>query len=629
MARKNNLRMAEWLFLIHRCLTTKWLNRKVRTPKKSYEKGLKMELFGKTRWGILDCLTGAFVQIERFPFQIGCGGDCQLILTASAMPLHCALVDTKDKGICLLKSDPAARLAINGVEVEHAELKPEQDYSLQIGTHLLALRGSKKLEAWRNSLDHKQWFVFDPDTKISDGPKFFDELCQLAQTARFGPQASAAVQGLAMGFFLPQILSAHTPANGTTTAAPVAEDHLPSPPSEVIVNAEHGTLTCPVCWLKFDPGDIMHVAVHDSLRGDPILGDDVQQRFHATRFNDLRQALDAFGLPCTEIACPHCRWVMPFGFAEVPHYIFSIVGDQSAGKSYFLSVLIKVLPTRLFQDFSVVFQDADPAGNALLNDMKKALFSAQNPEQARLVKTQLEGAMYVRLQRYGRFVMLPRPFVFSLKSVPRPEERCSIVFYDNAGEHFQPGRDSADSPGAQHIASSSGLLFLFDPFNNSEFRKRISGQPDPQMEKPLLDQQDVILSELKLRIQKLLRLNGAAKIKQPLAILIGKCDAWMHLLGQEPFQNPVVNRSLNLAAVRHNSTLVRSLILDICPGVVANAEEISQSVMYFPVSAFGHPPMKIGAGDYVPDPAKLKPFMVEIPSLWLLSQIRPDLVPSV
>src|SRR5262245_45449034 len=35
-----------------------------------------------------------------------------------------------------------------------------------------------------------------------------------------------------------------------------------------------GALTCPVCWLRFDTGDIMHIAVHDSLRGDLLLGED-------------------------------------------------------------------------------------------------------------------------------------------------------------------------------------------------------------------------------------------------------------------------------------------------------------------------------------------------------------------
>ena len=100
------------------------------------------------------------------------------------------------------------------------------------------------------------------------------------------------------------------------------------------------------------------LATHDSLRGDPVLGEDAAQRFLATRFNDRGQALDALGLPCTEFACPHCRRVLPPGFTEMTHHIISIVGDQSAGKSYYLSVLLKMLPAPACTIiFSVVFQD--------------------------------------------------------------------------------------------------------------------------------------------------------------------------------------------------------------------------------------------------------------------------------
>jgi hypothetical protein len=66
----------------------------------------------------------------------------------------------------------------------------------------------------------------------------------------------------------------------------------------------------------------------------------------------------------------------------------------------------------------------------------------------------------------------------------------------------------------------------------------------------------------------------------------------------------------------------------ICPQIVANAESISRRVLFFPVSSFGHAPVKLGPGDFVPDPRQLKPFEVEIPILWLLSCIEPGLVPS-
>src|SRR5205807_3496281 len=140
------------------------------------------------------------------------------------------------------------------------------------------------------------------------------------------------------------------------------------------------------------------------------------------------------------------------------------------------------------------------------------LFSARSPDEARLAKTQLEGAMYERLPRFGRTVALPKPFIYTMESRQRPEGRCSVIFYDNAGEHFQPGRDSADSPGAQHVASSSGILFLFDPFNSPEFRRYIADRSDPQLERPVFDQQSIILSEMKVRIARLLKLELISRI---------------------------------------------------------------------------------------------------------------------
>src|SRR5439155_7088147 len=74
--------------------------------------------------------------------------------------------------------------------------------------------------------------------------------------------------------------------------------------------------------------------------------------------------------------------------------------------------------------------------------------------------------------------------------------------------------------------------------------------------------------------------------------------------------------------------LVRQLMKAISPTVVANAESISRNVLFFPVSSFGHAPVKVGPGDYVPDPRRLEPFMVEVPVLWLLSRIAPELLQS-
>jgi hypothetical protein len=532
----------------------------------------------------------------------------------------------KGVGWGLKKQEPDLPLVVNNESVESYIFMPEKDHAVKIGANFLALRGSKAMDDWLRGLDFSRWSLHDTTTGHTDGPMDLEQLCLLAKSQQRHPRSVVRPQGLEKGFFLQEAFEVL--ATRQAAAAAAAEQLAASGGEETLAGDEKGFLTCPVCWLKFDMGDIMHVATHDSLRGDPLLGEDVQQRFLATRFNDRGQALDALGLPSTDIACPKCRRVLPPGFTEIAHHIISIVGDQSAGKSYYLSVLLKMLPASLFTHYSVVFQDSDPTGNAAINQMKQTLFGAQTPEGARLAKTQLEGSMYERLPRYGRMVALPKPFVFSVSSAADPKQCCSLIFYDNAGEHFQPGRDSADSPGAEHVASSAGILFLFDPFNSPEFRQQIADRGDPQMEKPALDQQSVILSEMKVRIAKLLRRDLLEKIDTPMAVLVGKCDAWMHLLGKAPMKNPVRREGLVLEDIRANSDRVRQFMMRICPAVVANAEAISHSVLFFPVSSFGHAPVKVGDKDYVPDPRLLKPFQVEVPMLWMLSMFAPDLVPS-
>ncbi|HEY3863835.1 MAG TPA: hypothetical protein VGO59_18315 [Verrucomicrobiae bacterium] len=581
------------------------------------------DVLRKAEWMAVDCLTGESRQVEQLPFEIGAGEGVDLKLASQGVAeRHCSINQVKGHGLCLIKQDPALALFVDGEPIEFCPLAPDRDYAVKVGAHFLALRGGRKMEEWVKSLDCTQWTLHDPASQRVDGPMGLAELCKFAKEQQRHPLTLVQPAGLTKGFFLQDAFEVAASLEAAARSEPSAEA------LSTITEQEPRLLTCPVCWLKFDLGEIMHLATHDSLRGDPVLGEDAPQRFLATRFNDRGQALDALGLPCTEIACPHCRRALPPGFTEMPQHIISIVGDQSAGKSYYLSVLMKMLPPSLYENFGVVIQDADPAGNALLNEMRQTLFGAQSPEGARLAKTQLEGGMYVRLPRFGRMVALPKPFVYSVVSTQDESRRCALIFYDNAGEHFQPGRDSAESPGAQHVASSSGIVFLFDPFNSPDFRHVISDREDPQMEKPALDQQGVILSEMKVRIAKLLHLDLLDRIDTPLAMLIGKCDSWIHLLGADRLRPPMADGRLDLEALEHNSGLVRELMKRVCPPIVANAESISRRVLFFPVSSFGHAPVKLGPGDYVPDPRQLRPFQVEAPIVWLLSCAEPALVPS-
>jgi hypothetical protein len=530
----------------------------------------------------------------------------------------------------------ASSMLFDGQEVSNVGIRDDKEHTVVVrGCPFLLRRGdTDDGDEWLRSIDPTRWFVYKRTGQQWVGPVSREEL-PLMTNCEPGEMILMCAGMKEMGFYPHQIMtrlvapSDNEPADYVSSVQ-IADFDAPE------VNSEYGEFTCPVCWFRFDRGDVMNIAVHASLRGDTILGEEHMQRFLASRFNDRGQALDAMGISAPETACPHCRRKLPPNFLDQPHHIFSIVGAPSSGKSYYLSVLIKMMQDVAFKRFGVTFRDAAPSENAVLNDMRNHLFSAGTPEEAYLAKTDLEGALYETLPRQGRQVRLPKPFVYRMTARERGEDGFSIVFYDNAGEHFEPGRNSADSPGAQHIAVASGIFFLFDPLYSPEFRRKLEGHADPQLAQRRSDQQDILLAESETRIKEILGLSSSERISTPLAVIAGKSDAWLQMLGGEPLLPTLEQDSegcrIRIDHIQANSDRVRSLLLSISPSIVANAEAISSDVMFFAASPLGHPPVQFKDSEghlrIGPDPEKLNPQRVEDATLWVLSKIAPSMFPS-
>ena len=588
---------------------------------------------------VFDCLGGKQSEVQSGPFTIGSSAGCDLRLDTASGASEWAWIVRSEEGYRVVATHDSQRsIFLDGQEATSNIIDTVGEHTLVIDGYPIAIYfGGQEGDEWLRSLNAREWWIYQRGHQKWEGPI---QAWEISLISGGTSGCIALCSGMSnMGFYAEHVAARLAESGGADT---ISDESFQEPSAAVTepevsgIDMEYGEFTCPVCWLKFDRGDLMNIAVHASFRGDPILGEEHMQRFLASRFNDRGQALDAMGVPSPELACPHCRRKLPQGFTEEPHYIFSIVGAPTSGKSYYLSVLVKVLQNLLFREFGASFRDASPSENAVLNDMKRHLFGAGSPQDAYLAKTDLEGALYERLPRQGRQVMLPKPFVFQVSDDKRPDQGFSTVFYDNAGEHFEPGRNSADSPGAQHIAVASGVIFLFDPLFNSEFRARLQGVTDPQLEKNQADQQDVILSEVEARIKELLGMASHEKISTPISVLVGKSDAWLQLLGDEPLLD-VIDKSgeenaINLEHVKRNSARIRELLMDICPAIVSNVEAISTEVSYFAVSSLGHAPVKFVDSDGIerigPDPVKLKPDRVEDPILWMLSRLSPDSFPS-
>ena len=591
---------------------------------------------------VVDCHSGDHCVVTAFPFSVGASGSCNWHITDEGLSGRLFLLQAEG-GNCVLCPEVGGELFFDGCEaVGPVVVSTGEDHTISTGGQFFLLRLTSSPKDWINHINPHQWYIHHLDTGEGSGPYEWGELPGLLRASRATCEVMAHPSGMMIGFFAWQILAADrspTPVESFSMLSPAQSlqelsMHANHPEGDAaVINAEHGAFTCPVCWLKFDRGDVMNIAIHASLRGDQILGEEAMQRFHATRFNDMGQALDAMNLPTSDQACPHCRRKLPPGFLDTPHHIFSIVGAPSSGKSYYLSVLVRQLQHVLFKEFNVIFRDADPSENVILTQMKTSLFSAGSPQDAFLAKTDLEGALYETLPRYGRKARLPKPFIFRLSSGEDPGREASIVFYDNAGEHFEPTRNSADSPGAQHIAVASGIFFLFDPLHSIEFRSRLNGTRDPQLASKRMDQQDVILAETEVRIKSLLGLDTRQRVSTPLAFMVGKCDTWLQMVGGDPLLPVVVGGHLHRGNVDANSARLRSMLMEIAPAVVANAEAISSNVRYFAISPLGASPVEFiddhdGSTKIGPDPKHLNPQFVEVPTLWVLSQLMNDLIPS-
>ncbi|MEX2121849.1 MAG: hypothetical protein WD847_19870 [Pirellulales bacterium] len=414
--------------------------------------------------------------------------------------------------------------------------------------------------------------------------------------------------------------------------------------------AVQARVVCPHCWSRFAPEEVLWISQHPDLLGDPRLGGDQQQRFLPTRFNPAGSAIDPRGFICHGLACPGCHLGIPRAFVEMEPLFLSILGAPSCGKSYLLAAMTWQLRRTLPKCFGVSFSDADPALNHILNEYEEQQFL--NPQQDKLVsirKTEEQGDLYDTVLYEDQAIRYPRPFVFTLRPLEtHPNfaraDRMSrtLCLYDNAGESFLPGADTASSPVTRHLALSRALFFLFDPTQDVRFRKACQGKTDdPQMalrstrlarERPI--RQDSILLEAAERVRRHGGLAHRAKHPRPLVVVVTKHDSWSALLPGEALETPWVasRRSavcgLDLELIERRSRAVRSLLWDLSPEIVSAAESFADTVVYIPVSAMGRgPEVDPGTGALGIRPCDIHPVWAEVPLLYVMSRYLRGLIP--
>jgi hypothetical protein len=347
---------------------------------------------------------------------------------------------------------------------------------------------------------------------------------------------------------------------------------------------------------------------------------------------------------------------VPRPFLELEPLFLSIFGAPASGKSYLLAAMTWELRRILPLDFGMSFADADPSLNRILNEYEESLFSSARAEQlvplADLIrKTEEQGELYDMVSYGTQAVSYPRPFVFAMQPQPGHPNAAKaatlsrvVCLYDNAGESFQPGKDTTSSPVTRHMAQSRTLFFVFDPTQDSRFRKHCDARLGPASAAKL-SRQEPILQEAAARIRRHAGLKQTEKHSRPLIVIVTKCDAWLHLTGEEPPPEPwkqvpagqiagktmdVPLHALDTAQVERRSQLVRELLLRHCPEIVTAAEGFASQVTYIPVSAVGWETSVDGErGSLLIRPEDTSPYWVTVPFLYALCRSVPGLIPGI
>lgn len=416
------------------------------------------------------------------------------------------------------------------------------------------------------------------------------------------------------------------------------------------LKSTRGDIVCPHCWHKFDVEDFLFIARHQDLIGDPVLGPEAQQRFLPSKFTPEGHAVDSAGLSCPDMACPRCRLRIPRAAAEMPPLFASIVGAPASGKSYFLTAMMWEMRNTLARNFAMAFTDTDAITNQIINDFEEELFLSSDPDElVALRKTELQGELYNQVILDGMVTNLLKPFMFSITPAEHhPDyeavrERISrtLVLYDNAGEHFEPGMDSVDNPTTRHLIFSDTIFFLFDPTKDVRFRKLCQGKTDPQLAKgSRVQRQEVLLTEMINRIEKYSGKRRRSKSKKKLIIIVPKCDIWLDLLGYKLPEHPwkwdpeYRTCALDVDCIMSTSFSVRALLEEVSPELVASAESFTGEVLFLPNSALGTSPELGGdAGIFGVRPGDVKPFWIPVPMLYLFHRqgltpvLREELLP--
>jgi hypothetical protein len=575
-------------------------------------------------WQLRQQPQGTVYCIEKSPTVLGRNSDCDLVIEHSSISHQHVQFNVEGRTLVIHDLNSTNGTFFNGRRIKTVKLKSSgrNPETLKLGdlvfdiAHQAPTFEPQPVHATAgNQDDLAEWFFASNGTE--HGPLTLAQVYEAVDRGELRPTDDFWQDGMSYRCKAFEVEGLFTSRTEET-----------EPGIQEVARLSSGMPICPYCWNRFQPEEILFVASHPDLLGDPVLGADELQRFLPTRFTPEGLAIDAGGIVSPDMACPTCHMRLPASVTNQPPLFMSIVGAPGSGKSYFLASAVWRMRTTLPKLFGIRFMDVDAVTNQWLNDYEEKLFFQVDAEGYQTIaKTDLQApSVYRQIKLNNMAVSLPLPSLFSLhansdfEARPDLSANRTLVLYDNAGEHFQAGGDSAAAPGTKHLVHAEGILFLFDPTEDPRFRAVLSRGTSSMPFSTKSHRQDVLLIEMIGRIRKYLGMSSSTRIRKTVIVGISKADLLSDLLpfDGEPWRFLPGRKDavLDMQVITRMSAAVRSLMDKFAPEIVATVESFAESVLYVPNSALGHHPSKEGVR-----PCDIKPRWVEVPLLYVLSRL--------
>ncbi|MER5393728.1 zinc ribbon domain-containing protein [Saccharopolyspora sp. NPDC002686] len=385
-------------------------------------------------------------------------------------------------------------------------------------------------------------------------------------------------------------------------------------------------VACPYCYHRFSAGSLRFQCTGRPAPGREKCAKSVDpERQRLTGFSGMAgptfEALGRFGrsprkADCPDCgtssgirACPVCHTPLPANFADGESPLIGVVGGKNAGKTVYTTVLVHELRNnirrRFDADISFAGEQAGVGTAQWLERYEQALFDDQS-----LFESTTSSADGIRTPLV---VQWRQPRVQLGRRVHRT---TTLSFYDAAGEDMT-SQEFVNSQA--YLTSADGLIVLLDPFQLPGAADRIA-VPDAgrrDAEPPI-----GVLNRVTEMLRSSTGLGDGKQLRTPIAVVFSKIDAFFGMLGADhpllspPRTGPEYDETAGQNTDEHLRALLAELGAD---DVDAHLRAHYRTFRYFAVSALGAEP------DYRSkqiDPAGVRPFRVDEPLLWLLSNFK-------